>query len=140
MRRGSGGHARGGAVFPTQLDEQLSLFRGEPEPGPAAPGMPTGVLVVGGPEHRIAGHLVGPASHLPAHVVARVERGEAVIGGPTAPISAESDEEGAATAQPDPTASPNSARPPGAAGPGRAVSGWSSPGLPGPGRPAGPRW
>ena len=53
----------------------MQLFPGEPEPGPAAPGMPTGGLAVGGPEHMIAGHPVGPAIHPLAHVAVRVERG-----------------------------------------------------------------
>jgi len=139
MRHG-GGYAGGHVFFSTQPETRSTLFAGEPEPGPAAPGMPMGGLVVGGPEHMIAGHLVGPAIHPLAHVAERVERGEAVIPQPTAPSAAESDQAGAATVQPNPTASPLPPRPPGAAGPGRPVSGWSSPGLPGPGRPASPRW
>jgi hypothetical protein len=99
-----------------------------------------GDLVVGGPEHLIAGHLVGPTIHPLTHVAVRFEAGEAVNPQPTVPGAAESDQAGAATAEPDPTASPLPPRPPGAAGPGRPVSGWSSPGLPGPGRPASPRW
>jgi hypothetical protein len=119
--------------------EMRHLF-GEPETGPAAPGMPMGDLGLGGPEHMVAGHLVGPAIHALTHVPVRVEGEEAVVPQPTAPSAAESDQAGAATAQPDPTASPLPPRPPGAAGPGRPVSGWSSPGLPGPGRPPSPRW
>ena len=137
MRHGGGHFAIAGQLgmfFPTPPE----LFTWESEPGPA-PGMPTGGLVVGGPEHRIAGHLVGPAIHPLTHVTVLVERGEAVIPQPTAPSAAESDQAGAATAQPNPTASPSSPRPPGAVGPGRPVSGWSSLGLPGPGRPPSPR-
>ena len=119
----------------------LALFWGTGTGFPE-PGMPEGGgLGVGGPEHMIAGHPVGPAIHPLTHVAVRVERGEAVIPQPTAPGAAESDQAGAATAQPNPpTASPLPPRPPGAAGPGRPVSGWSGPGLPGPGRPASPRW
>jgi len=138
MRHGGGHFAIAGQLgmfFPTPPE----LFTWESEPGPAS-GMPTGGLVVGGPEHRIAGHLVGPAIHPLTHVTVLVERGEAVIPQPTAPGAGESAAVGAATAQPDPTARPLPARPPGAAGPGRPVSGWSSPGLPGPGRPTSPRW
>ena len=137
MRHGGGHFAIAGQLgmfFPTPPE----LFTWESEPGPA-PGMPTGGLVVGGPEHRIAGHLVGPAIHPLTHVTVLVERGEAVIPQHLAPGAGESDEVGAATAQPDPTGSPLPARPPGAAGPGRPVSGWSSPRLPGPGRPPSPR-
>jgi len=163
MRHGGGHFATAGQLgmfFPTPPE----LFTWESEPGPA-PGMPTGGLVAGRPEHMIAGHSVGPAIHPLTHVTVQVERGEAVIPQPTAPSAAESDRAGAATAmaqpnptasplqprppgaatatataQPNPTASPLPPRPPGAAGPGRPVSGWSSPGLPGPGRPASPRW
>jgi len=140
MRHGGGHFATAGQLgmfFPTPPE----LFTWESEPGPA-PGMPTGGLVGGRPEHMIAGHLVGPAIHPHTHVTVLVERGEAVIPQPTAPSATESDQAGAATAttQPNPTASPLPPRPPGAAGPGRPVSGWSSPGLPGPGRRPSPRW
>jgi len=138
MRHGGGHFATAGQMgmyFPTPPE----LFTWESEPG-LAPGMPTGGLVGGRPEHMIAGHPVGPAIHPLTHVTVLVERGEAVIPQPTAPSAAESDQAGAATAQPNPTASPLPPPPPGAAGPGQPVSGWSSPGLPGPGRPASPRW
>jgi len=138
MRHGGGHFAIAGQLgmfFPTPP----GLFPWESEPGPA-PGMPTGGLVGGRPEHMIAGHLVGPAIHPHTHVTVLVERGEAVIPQPIAPSAAESDQAGAATAQPNPTASPLLPRPPGTAGPGRPVSGWSSPGLPGPGRRPSPRW
>jgi hypothetical protein len=137
MRHRAGYYGPMGTGFQPEMRE---LFAGEPEPGPAAPGMPMGGLVVGGPEHLIAGHLVGPTIHPLTHVAVRFEGGEAVNPQPTVPSAAESDQAGAATVQPDPTASPLPPRPPGAAGPGRPVSGWSSPGLPGPGRPASPRW
>ncbi len=138
MRHGGGHFAISGQLgmyFPTPLE----LFPWESEPGPA-PGIPTGGLVVGGPERVVAGHLMGPASHPHTHVTVQIERGEAVIAQPTAPSAAESDQTVAATAQPYPTASPLQTRPPGAAGPGRPVSGLSSPGMPGPGRPASPPW
>jgi hypothetical protein len=141
--RHGGGHAgHTGMFWPTQQEARPRLlFAGESEPRIAALGMPTGGLMVGGAEHVIEGHLVGPAIHPHAHVVVRVEWEEAVIPQPPAPIAVESDQAGAATAQPNPlTASPLQPRPPGAAGPGRPVSGWSSPGLPGPGRPASSRW
>lgn len=134
MKRG-GGHTRHvGVLLPTQL------ALGEPEPGPIAPEMIVGGLVVGGPEHMVAVHPVGPAIHPLAHVPLRGEHGEAVVLQPTTPDAAGSDEEGAATAQPNPDASPSSPRPPGAGGPGRRVTGQSGPGRPGPGRPADPRW
>jgi len=138
MRHGGGHFATAGQLgmyFPTPPE----LYPWESEPGPA-PGMPTGGLVVGGSEHRIAGHLVGPAIHALTHLTVQVEHGEAVTSQPTVPSTAGSDQGGVATAQPSPpTASPLQSRPPGAGGPGRPVSGWSSPGLPGPGRPASPR-
>jgi len=140
MRHGEGRARHVGIFFPTQYETQPYLFHGEPEPGPAPPEMLTGGLVVGGPEHIEAGHLAGSAIHPLARVPLRVEGREAVIPQPTTPSAAESDQEGAATAQPNPTVSPWSPRPPGAAGPGRRVSGWPSPGLAGPGRPASPRW
>jgi len=98
------------------------------------------VLILGGIGILIAGHLVGPPVHPHAHIAMRVEREEHLIPQSTAPSASEADEEGAATAQPNPTASPLSPRPPGAAGPGRPASGWSGPGRPGPGRPERPRW
>jgi hypothetical protein len=135
------GRMRHRAVYPGHFQPEMrELFAGQPEPGPAAPGMPMGGLVVGGPDHLIAGHLVGPAIHPLTHVAVRFEGGEAVNPQPTAPSAADSDRAAAATVQPDPTVSPLPPRPPGAAGPGRPVSGWSSPGLPGPGRPASPQW
>jgi hypothetical protein len=132
-----GGHCEHmGIFFPTEAVHQITeLVAGEPGPAPAYLGMPTGGLVVGGPEHMIAGHLVGPSAHPLAHVAARVEPGEVVISQPSSGGDTQSDQAGAATAQPNPpTANPLPPRPPGASGPGRPVSGWSSPGLPGPGR------
>jgi hypothetical protein len=140
MRRGGGHAGHAGSVFPMQLASEPYLFPGEPEPGPAAPGIFTGGAIVGGSEHMTAGHLLNPAGHPLVHVTARVEQGEPLIPQRTAPSADESDQAGAVTAQSDLTASPISARPPGAGGPGRPVSGWSGPGLPGPGRPASPEW
>jgi hypothetical protein len=137
-----GGHCEHmGIFFPSEAAHQfIELVAGEPGPAPAYVGMPTGGLVVAGPEHMIAGHLVGQAVHAFAHVAARVEPGEAVISQPSSAGDTQRDQAGAATAQPNPpTASPLPARPPGAIGPGRPVSGWSSPGLPGPGRRPSPR-
>jgi hypothetical protein len=151
-----GGHGRGGSegsmrhggvhseiiilmMMPTQPETRSLLFFGEPEAGPAPPGLPTGGLVVGGPEHLSGGHAVIPAVHLLTHVAVRVDGGEALIPQPAAPGDAGSDQGGAATSQPNPAASPSSPRPPGGVGPGRPVSGWSGPGLPGPGRPVSPR-
>ncbi|MGO9466481.1 MAG: hypothetical protein ACLQVF_20260, partial [Isosphaeraceae bacterium] len=137
VRHGGGHTGHHGILFPTQLELLPYLFPGEPEQGPAAPGIPTAGVVGGGAERILAGHLLGPGSHPHAPVVVRVERGKPSMPNPAAPV--EIDQGGAATAQPNPTASPSSPRPPGAAGPGRPVSGSSGPGLPGPGRPAIPR-
>jgi hypothetical protein len=133
MRHG-GGHAEHRGIPLT-----TPFLLGEVEASLAAPQILMGGVVVGGPEHMVAGHVEVPAIHPHAHAPLRVERGEAVIPQPTAPGAAESDREGATTAQQNPTVSPWSPRPPGAAGPGRRVSGLSGPGLPGPGRPASPR-
>jgi len=138
------GHMKHRTGYPgligTGFQPEMRQLFGEPEPGPAAPIMLMGDLLGGGPEHMVAGHPVGSAIHPLTHVVVRDEGGEAVVPQPIVPSAADSDQAGAATAQPDPTASPLPPRPPGTAGPGRPVSGWSSPGLPGPGRPASPRW
>jgi hypothetical protein len=72
--------------------------------------------------------------------VAHGEQGKGLIPQATASHAAESDQSGAATAQPNPTASPSSPRPPGTTGPGRRMAGTSGPGLPGPGRRITPRW
>jgi hypothetical protein len=119
--------------------EMRELFAGQPEPGPPTPDMALGDSGVGGPGHLIAGHQVAPSIHPLTHVPMRFEGDDVAIPQPPAPIADDSDRAGAATVQPDPSASPMPPRPPGAAGPGRPVSGWSSPGLPGPGRPASPR-
>jgi hypothetical protein len=136
------GHMRhgGGHAPHAGMGLLTAYLLGELEAGHAAPEILTAGPMVGGPEHRVEGHQAGPAIHPLAHVPLRVERGEAVIPQPTAPGAAEPDQEGAATAQPNPAASPWLPRPPGTAGPGRPVSGRSGPGLPGPGRPASPRW
>ena len=138
------GHMKHRGAYPVHLGlafqpEMRELFAGQPEPAPPAPGMLIGDLGIGGPDHLIPSRLVAPAIHLLTHLAVRFEAGEAVNPQPTAPSAGDADQAGAATAQPDPTASPLPPRPPGAAGPGRPVSGWSSPGLPGPGRPASPR-
>ncbi len=124
---------------PPQLERRSLLFFGEPETGPAPPGMPMGGLEAGVPEHLIADYPVVPAIHLLSNAAEQVEQQAAVSSPPIAPGGAETDQASAATAQPNPTASPSSPRPPGTVGPGRPVSGWSGPGLPGPGRPARPR-
>ena len=147
-RTGFAGHMRPGGhcehmgiFFPSAAVHQfIEDVAGEPGPGPAHVGIPAGGLVVGGSEHMVAAHLEGPTVHPLAHVVARVEPGEAVISQPSSAGDSQRDQAGAATAQPNPpTANPLPPRPPGASGPGRPVSGWSSPGLPGPGRRPNPR-
>ncbi len=142
---GQGGlecHVRrgGGHTEPFWMFFPPELYRAQPEPSLAAPELLTGGLAVGGPAHLIAGHLAGPAMHPHAHVAMRIESGEPLNELSTPFSGSESNEEGAATVQPNPIASPLSPQPPGAAGPGRPVTGWSGPGLPGPGRPERPRW
>jgi hypothetical protein len=131
-----------GIFFPSAPAHQfMDQLPGEPGPAPAHLGMPMGGVMVGGPEHMISPHLAVPAIHPIAHVAARVESGQAANTQPTAPGADDSDQEGAATAQPNPpTASPLAPRPPGAVGPGRLMFGRSGPGLPGPGRPPSPGW
>ena len=64
-----------------------------------------GGAVLGGTEHMAAGHVVGAVSHALAHIPVRGEQGEALI--PQQAASAgESNDVGAAIAQPDPTDSP----------------------------------
>jgi hypothetical protein len=136
-----GGHAdHMGIFFPVEPAQQfMDQLAGEPGPAPAYLGTPTGGLVVGGPEHMIAGHLVGPATHPVTHVAARGERGEDVIPQSAVVNAADTDHAGTATAQPTPpTASPLPPRPPGAAGPGRPDIGRWGPGRPGPGQPPSP--
>ena len=141
MRHGGGHAGHSGMFWPVGLEARPRLlFAEEVGPRPTALGMPTGGLMIGGPEHLIVGHLLAPAIHPLAHVMVWVDRGQVVIPQPTAPSAGELDEPGGATAQPNPTATPLQPRPPGAAGPGRPMSGQSSPGLPGPGRPTSPRW
>jgi hypothetical protein len=137
-----GGHAGDmGIFFPSVPAQQfMESIAGEPGPAPAHLALPTGGLVVGGSEHMIAGHMVGPAIHPHTHPAVRAEAGMAVSSQVTASSDDESDQAAMTTAQPNPPiASPLPPRPPGAGGPGRRVSGWSSPGLPGPGRPPSPR-
>jgi hypothetical protein len=137
MKHGSYHPANLGLAFHTEVRE---LFAGQPEPGPPAPGMlPLGDLGVGRPGHLIAGPQVAASIHPLTHVPMRFEGDEAANPQPAAPIADDSDRAGAATAQPDPSASPLPPRPPGAGGPGRPVSGWSSPRLPGTERAASPR-
>jgi hypothetical protein len=137
-----GGHPGHPGIFCPTEPETLPwlLIIWEAELRNAALGMPARGLMMGGPEHLFEGHLVGPATNPSMHTVLRGVGGQVVIAQPPAPSAIESDQDGAATAQPDPTASPSQARPPGAAGPGRPVPGWSGPGRPGPGRLASPRW
>jgi hypothetical protein len=147
---GLAGHTRPGGCHPEHMGiffpsepthRLLSLVAGETGPGPAYMDMPIGGVVVGGPEHLIADHPLGPDIHPVAHVAARVVPGEAVYARPTVPGGAEIDQAGSATAQPNPpTANPSPLRPPGAVGPGRRIFGWSSPGRPGPGRPPSQPW
>jgi hypothetical protein len=127
MRHGGGPREHIGLLLQLPFASRAKLFPGEPEPGPIAPGL-------------LSGGVMGSASHSLARIPLRVERGRAIISQPAVAGAAESDEEGAATAQPYPAASPSSTRPSDAAGPGRPVSGQSGPGLPGPGRPAARRW
>jgi hypothetical protein len=126
-----------GIFFPSEPTHRLFvLVAGEPGPGTASMDMPIGGVVVGGPEHTIADHAAGQNIHPVAHVAARVVPGEPMVGQATVAGGAESDQVGAATAQPNPpTAKPSPPRPPGAVGPGRRMPGWSGPGRPGPGRP-----
>jgi hypothetical protein len=126
--------------FATETEMVPYLFIGEPGQGAAAPGMFTGVAVVGGTEQMTADHLAGHPSHPPAHAAVVVGQAESLITQPAASDAFDSDRTGAATTQPDPTANPVSQRPPGALGPGRPVSGWSGPGLPGPGRAPDSGW
>jgi hypothetical protein len=130
----------GHTFFATELETQVYVLPGEPDVGPVAPGMFTGAAFVGGTDHMTAGHLTGTRSHTNAQVHARVEQRDPLTSEPAAPGGGESNDTGAATAQPNSTANPSWARPPGASGPGRPVSGWSGPGLPGPGRPASRGW
>jgi hypothetical protein len=142
LRPAGGSWGRRGLFLPTspQQERRSLLFFGEPETGPAPPGMPTAGQEAGVPEHLISDYPVIPAIHLVGNAVEQVDHAQAAIPQPTVPgAAAETDQAGAATAQPGPTASPSLPRPPGAVGPGRPVSGWSGPGLPGPGRRARPR-
>jgi hypothetical protein len=134
MRHGGGHAEHAGMIFPSQL------YPGVAEPGPDPAELVMSSLVVGAPQHLVAGHLASPALHPFAHIPLRSEQGEALTTQPTAPSPADSDQSGAATSPANPAANPSSPRPPGAAGPGRPVSGRSGPGQPGPGRPASPRW
>ena len=73
---------------------------------------------VGGPGPMSTGHLASPAVHPLANVVLLMEQREAVTpqplaaGGAAAAGGGESDQAGAASAQPNPAASPSSPRPP----------------------------
>jgi hypothetical protein len=139
--RHRGGHTEHmGILFPTLLELQWFFFPGEPQAGPAAPEI---TMSVAPTEHRVAGHPypTGSVGHAHTAVAAQIRQGAALASQSTVPSGAvESDETGAATAQPNLAATPFSPRPPGAAGPGRPSQGWSGPGLPGPGRRAIPRF
>lgn len=169
------GEYRGNA-FPLSEEVESFLFPGEPQlslappdtfPGGEGEGTPQFLIPADheGPlSHLIPGHHPGPADHHHAHVVVPVHAGQAEIPQHPAHTGGESDDAGAATAQPDPTASlpyrvparrrddggaataqPNPTAtpafqfPPGATGPGRRMSGWPGPGRPGPGRRTRPR-
>ncbi|MGC8640017.1 MAG: hypothetical protein ACP5XB_09100 [Isosphaeraceae bacterium] len=138
MRPG-GGHIAVIGPLGIYLATPVTLYGWEAEPGPV-PIIPAGGLVAGRPEHMMAGHLAGPASHLPGQILAHVGAGEALIPQATGSDGAGSAPSNAAVARANPTASPATPLPPGASGPGRRQSGWSGPGRSGPGRPAGSRW
>ncbi len=143
---GHGGHGHGGLegrmtrgaghVDLVGILLSTEFWHEEAGPGPVAPEMFSGGVMVDGSEHVVADHLEGPAIHPMAHIPLRLEGGAVSIPQPTEPGGAGSGHDDAATAQPYPAVSPWLPRPPGAAGPGRRVSGWSGPGRPGPGRPA----
>jgi hypothetical protein len=129
-----------GIFFPFESPYwSIDRLSGEPGPAPAHLHLPSGGVVVGGPEHPIVGHVLGPAIHPIAHVAARIETGDVANAPLTSADDAQTQQDEGATAQPNPpNASRLPTRPPGATGPGRPVIGWSGPGLPGPGRPASP--
>jgi hypothetical protein len=137
-----GGHHPGqmGIFFPVEPAHQfMERVAGEPGPGPAFAGRPTLGEAGGGAEHMIGGRLSAPAVRPLAYITARGDHGEDVTPQSVPASAAEKDNQGGATAQPNPpTARPWPQRPPGAAGPGRPLSGWWGPGLPGPGRPPTP--
>jgi hypothetical protein len=116
MRHGESHKEQMGIFFPiAAANHFMDQLPGEPGPAPAHPGTPTGDVVVAGAEHMIRGHLVSVAIHPLEHVSARAERGKAVIPQPASAGAADFDQDGAATAQPNPpTAKPSPPRPPGA--------------------------
>jgi hypothetical protein len=119
-----------GGIILYQLQIQPSLFPGQPEMGPAPPGMPSGSS-----DHPIAAQSVVPAIHFLSPGASTVEA-ESAHPRPEIAGAAGADQDGGAMAQPNPAASPSTPRPPGTRGPGRPVSGWFGPGRPGPGRSA----
>ena len=121
-------------TIPGQPGRQSLLFFGEPETGPAPPGMPTGE-----PEHVIGDHSVAPVIHLLSDPAQPVDSEKGTTPQSTSAGGAgDLDQANVANAPQNPSANPSSPRPPGARGPGRPVSGWAGPGQPGPGRPATP--
>jgi hypothetical protein len=100
--------------------------------------VPNAGLILGGQDHVIVGHLVGPAIHIREYIIQRIGQVEVPVPRIPGPVPAGSDQEDTGTAQPTPTASPSQLHPPGAIGPGQPVSGWSGPGRLGPGRVVGP--
>ncbi len=114
VRRHGGGGGRSGRMFFATEVETIplpNLFPGQPLPGPAAPDMFAGGAEMGEPEHVTAERPLGTASHHLAHVPGGVEGREPYAQSP-APTAADSDQAGAATAQPDPTANPSVPHPP----------------------------
>jgi hypothetical protein len=134
MRHGAGHTDLVGMLLATEIwHEELG-------PGPVAPEMFASGLMSGEADHAVAGHSGGTGIHPHSHIPLHPERGSAMIPQPTAGDGSASDQDGAASAQPNPPVNPWSPIPPGAAGPGQPVSGRAGPGRPGPGQPARPRW
>ncbi len=115
---GHSGHHVGsmGIFFPVEPAQQfMQQLPGSSGPAPTHFGMSTTAPAVFEPEHIATAHAVGPAIHPLEHVGAPVEARAAVIPRPAAVGAADSDQAGAATAQPNPpTARPSASRPPGA--------------------------
>jgi hypothetical protein len=157
---GSHGHAglEEGSERHVSLHQEMesNFFPGEPELTAAFVDMILLDIIIGeaaegGPQHLFPGHLIpghlipghgaGPVSHHHAHVLVQAHSDQGSSSDqdsslqPTAHHGGESDDVGAATAQPDPTANPSIQPPPGATGPGWRMSGRPGPGRPGPGWP-----
>jgi hypothetical protein len=145
-----------GFPFPILYEFYAFLSPGEPDAGPFPPGLFFGGMGEAGQdwltsEHHegpagdlIPGHHAGPADHHHAHVhrpylALLLHAGQVEIHQQVAQTGGDSDDAGAATAQPDPTANPSFQHPPGANGPGRRAFGWLGPGRTGPGERTRPR-